>query len=294
MTRVPEPLVSVVLATYNGGAFLDEAIRSVLAQTYRNLELIVVDDGSTDGTAALMKSYAHDRRVRYLYQRNAGQPAADNRGILLARGALIAFIDSDDVWLSEKLAQQVPAFDDPAVGVAYSPSISINERGERVPMWPIPRFSGAVTERLFVQNFVPFSASIVRRECFERIGFFDTTLKQSYDYDLWLRMSTAYRFALCPEPAIYLRAWPGQMSNNFRVRYDAAIHVMKRFETTYPAALSVAAAREGWAHTFAGRAHFAWKYERSRWKAVVDYLRALRVQPLYVPALKGVVEALVR
>ena len=102
------PLVSAVMAVYNGERFVREAVDSVLGQAYRPLEVIVVDDGSTDGTAAVLQSMDG---VRYVHQPNAGQPAALNHGIRLAGGALLAFNDADDVWTPDKLNRQMAAFD---------------------------------------------------------------------------------------------------------------------------------------------------------------------------------------
>jgi glycosyltransferase involved in cell wall biosynthesis len=286
-------LVSVVLATYNSERFLAEAVRSILAQTYTNLELIVVDDGSTDGTRDLVDGFLADGRVKYVYQKNAGQPSADNAGIAQARGSFIAFNDADDVWMPDKLERQMPLFDHSRrVGVVYSPLLYIDEAGEPVSMWPMSRYGGRVTDQLFVTNFVSFSSAIVRRECFDTVGLFDEHLAQAYDYDLWLRISTEFEFALLDEPTVYYRVWPGQMSRNFRQRYDCAIRIMSRFQATYPGALTERAIREGWAHTFASRAHLKQKYERATWHAIADYARALRVNPAYVPAIKGIVRAL--
>jgi len=289
------PLVSVVLATYNGARFLEEAVRSVLDQTFTDLELIVVDDGSTDRTAELVERLSADPRLRYVYQVNGGQPNADNHGIRLSRGRFIAFIDADDVWLREKLERQLARFDaDERIGVVYCPTICIDENGREVESWSIQRHSGRVTDRLFVENFVPFSSSIVRRACFERLGGFDEELAQAYDYDLWLRLSTAYEFADCPEPMVRYRVWPGQMSKNFRVRFDCAVRIMQRFERAHRQALSIDAIREGWAHTHVARGYSIKWCERATWQAIREYARALKFDPLYLDAWRGIVMAVVR
>ncbi len=290
-----DDLVSVVLATYNTERFLAEAVRSVLGQTYGNLELIVVDDGSTDGTRELVEQFLGDPRVRYLYQPNAGQPAADNLGISHARGSFIAFIDADDVWMLDKLARQMPLFAASArVGVVFSSITHVDEDGQRLVAHQVPRYAGRVTDRLFVHNFVPFSSSVVRRECFDRIGTFDATLRGSYDYDLWLRASVDYDFALVEDSTVYYRVWPGQMSHRFRVFYDGGIRVMRRFQAANQRELSARAARNGWANTYAGRAYCIKKYEGATWQAMTDYGRALWANPMYMPAWKGLAETLVR
>jgi len=285
--------VSVVLATYNTARFLRAAIESVLEQTHRNLELIIVDDGSTDGTRDIVETFLADPRVRYFYQANAGQPAADNLGISKAAGPFIAFIDADDVWSVDKLEKQMPLFTGgERIGVVYSPIVRINEHSVRINAHYVPRYGGRITERLFVHNFVPFSTTVVRRECLDRVGVFDPTLRGSYDYDLWLRVSTEFDFALLPEATVYYREWPGQMSHRFRTFYECGIHVMRRFEASHTGILSASTRREAWASTYAGRAYCIRKYERTPMPALLDYARALCAHPAYVPAWKGIVETL--
>jgi len=288
-------LISVILATYNTERFVCQAVQSVLDQTYGNFEVIIVDDGSTDGTRALLEPYLRDPRVSYVYQPNAGQPAADNHGLALARGSLIAFIDADDAWVPDKLERQLPLFANPAVGVVYGPIIRIDENGRVVPAADATRHAGRITERLFVENFIPFTTTVVRRACFEKAGQFDVHLRTSYDYDLWLRISTDWEFAFVEQPAAYYRTWSGQMSHRrFRVFYECGMLIMRRFQAAHPQAISASASREAWAHTYTGRAYFVRKYERSMLGALGDYLRALSVHPFYFDAYKGIAETLLR
>ena len=290
-----EGLVSVVLATYNTERFLAEAIRSVLDQTYEHLELIVVDDGSTDGSRELIAQFLGDPRVRYFYQPNAGQPAADNLGIAQTRGSFVAFIDADDVWSVDKLQKQMALFGtSPKIGVVYTSIARIDATGGPVASGDVTRYDGRVTERLFVHNFVPFSSAVARRECFEQVGTFDTSLRTSYDYDLWLRVSVKYEFAVVPEAAVLYRVWPGQISRNHRILYDCGMRVMRRFQAANPGALSAEVIREAWASTYTSRAYCTWKFEGATWRAMADYGRALWVNPIYLPAWKGLAETLVR
>ena len=124
------PLVTIITPTYNRAAFLPQAIDGVLAQTYRNFELIVVDDGSTDSTQEMMEGYAEDPRVRYFYQPNQGQSVARNWGLEEARGEYICFLDSDNAWFPDKLEKSLNAFrENPDVDVIYGDYVEIDKAG---------------------------------------------------------------------------------------------------------------------------------------------------------------------
>jgi glycosyltransferase involved in cell wall biosynthesis len=128
-----KPLVSVVIASYNMAAYLPLTVKSVLDQVYRNIEVIIIDDGSTDGTKEAVRPYLDDPRVKYLFQENKGQAAAKNYGIRESRGEYVAFLDGDDMWVSEKLEQQMPLFlHSKDVGVVYSRVLYIDETGKEL------------------------------------------------------------------------------------------------------------------------------------------------------------------
>ncbi|MEI2420365.1 glycosyltransferase family A protein, partial [Arthrospira platensis SPKY2] len=114
-----------VIATYNMGAHVAQAVQSVLDETDIDLEVVVVDDGSTDDTQAVLEAFRNDSRVRLIVQENRGQPKAKNAGLLATRGRFVAFCDTDDYWLPGKLGRQLPLMDDPSVGVVYSPVLRL-------------------------------------------------------------------------------------------------------------------------------------------------------------------------
>lgn len=159
-TKEPAPRISVIVPVYNGERFLAEAIESILAQTYKNYEIIVVDDGSTDRTREIASAYP---QVIYLHQVNSGTAAARNRGILSARGELLAFLDADDVWVPGKLEWQMAAFEaDPCVEIVSghveqftSPGL---EQKYHVPTSPMPGYSA--------------NAILIKRSVIEEIGLF--------------------------------------------------------------------------------------------------------------------------
>jgi glycosyltransferase involved in cell wall biosynthesis len=198
------PLVSVILPAYNAEAFVARAIRSVLAQTYRPLELIVIDDGSTDGTRRVIDGFAPE--VTVLTQANAGPYAARNLGIAHARGPLIAFADADDAWLPDKLARQVPLFQQPEVGLVFGDAIHVTAPRDGAPRSALSCFlvstprRGAVADHFVWSNFVPTCTAVVRRECLEEVGRFPSTSRLSADYLTWFRIAARHAVDYVEEP----------------------------------------------------------------------------------------------
>ena len=198
------PRVSVVVPTYNRGWIVNEAIDSVLNQTFQQYELIVVDDGSTDDTKAILGEYGN--RIRVIHQANRGVSAARNRGIRAAKEPLIAFLDSDDVWLSDKLSVQVAFFDrHPDALVCQTEEIWIRN-GVRVnPGKRHRKRSGKIFEASLALCLVSPSAVMLRKDLFETIGLFDESLPACEDYDLWLRISVNHPIHLIDQPLIVKR-----------------------------------------------------------------------------------------
>lgn len=268
-------------------AFLPLAIRSALAQTHRNIEVLVIDDGSTDATAEAIAPFLADARVRCRKQTNGGQAVAKNRGIREAAGEYVAFLDADDLWTPDKLEAQIPLFAaSPAVGVVYSDFTCIDEKGNPLSKVPGKLHRGRVSGPLLIYNFVGFGTSVVKRECFERLGYFNEDLRMGIDYDLWLRFSTQYEFDYVDRPLLHYREWSGQMSRNWNARYLNGIEIMKSFLRDFPDAVDMRTANEAWAHTYAGFGYYM--RASSRWEALNLYLRALRFKPDYFPAWKGI------
>jgi len=287
-------LVSVVIATYNMGHYLPEAVRSVLAQSYLNVDVQIVDDGSTDDTPTIVRQWDAHPRVRLHRQSNAGQAHAKNQGIALSRGDFIAFLDADDVWLPEKLARQMPLFTGrPEVGVVYSGYERMDGEGRPLPKGPTRMHRGRVSGALLIENFVPFPSAVVRRERLERHGAFDETLGMGIDYDLWLRLSAHCQFDFIAEPTVRYRIWPGQMSKNYRQRYESGIRIMQRFLERNPGVVGDSVARRAWAHTYTGRGDSTLWQEKDRVAAFRDYVRALSFRPAYWPAWRSMLRSLV-
>jgi glycosyltransferase involved in cell wall biosynthesis len=224
------PRVSVVMANYNYARYLRAAIDSVLNQTLGDLELNIVDDGSTDGSREIIESYLHDTRVCFRPVEHFGQSCAKNAGIEMARGPLIAFLDADDIWAPQKLQKQVALFDrDPALGVVYSRRTLIDQNGTELPYRQPPFHRGDVLEQIFRDNFVCFSSAVVRRIVVEHVGMFDERSGLAIDYDLWLRAAAHYRFDYVDESLIQYRCGHGNISRRVGERLKTAMLMMRRF-----------------------------------------------------------------
>lgn len=290
-----EPLVSVVIATYNMGQYLPEAVRSVLDQNWRNLELIVVDDGSTDDTPDVMKSNENDCRVRYIKTHNQGQPRAKNLGLKEAAGNFIGFCDADDIWHPDKLKIQIPEFSDPSVGVVYSDVNYIDQIGKPViDKNQSRRFSGKVTNQLMIKNFIPFGTAIIRKDCVEKSGCFDNNLPMGIDWDLWLRYSLDWNFTYIPKKTYTYRIWPGQMSRNYRGRYENAIRILNKFLESHHDDIPDRIVARAWADMYTSRAMDVAKAEKSFYEPLRDILHGLKYDLLFYPGWKSLGKLIIR
>ena len=214
-----DPLVSVVIPTYNNARFVVEAVESVLAQTYDRYEVIAVDDGSTDDTLERLSRFGPP--VRTLSQENQGPPFARNTGIRAGTGELVAFLDSDDLWLPDKLERSVAALTaDPEAGVVYTNfRMHELETGLRYQV-PTYRMSGRMAQNLFREcRGVSTSTIVCRRECFDKVGLFDEELFRAQDWDLFIRLAEAFPFRFVPEVLTERRLHAASLSIRHRDLY---------------------------------------------------------------------------
>ncbi len=186
--------VTVVIPAFNEAQAIGQVIESVRATCSDFVqEIIVIDDGSTDGTRQIVAAYGD--RIKYIYQDNRGLAGARNTGILAAKGQYLAFLDADDVWLPDKLALEVKFLDThPSVGLVYSNYTYFGSRPspKRSGFESIPLPRGYALKELFMDNPISSSAVLIRKECFEKVGLFDESLRQCEDLDMWLRISTCF------------------------------------------------------------------------------------------------------
>lgn len=208
------PRLSVIIPTYNRSTLLVEAIRSVLAQSFTNFELIVIDDGSVDSTSQVVAAIK-DERLRYLWLPHRGISAALNNGLLHARGGYIARLDSDDLWLPNMLATLVSFLDShPEIGVAYGKGQAIDHQGRILTHTQgLPeRFPNDSLRSLLYEDCTCNIALVARRECFEKAGPYDETMLAHEDWDMWIRVARHYPFFFVDQLLAYIRWHDGNFT----------------------------------------------------------------------------------
>ena len=224
---------SIIIPTYNRLSFLKEAVESVLNQTYQDFELILVDDGSTDATKEFAAGLSN--RLKYIYQENSGASAARNHGISESQGEYITFLDSDDLWLENKLQVEIDFLKtNREAMVCYTDEIWIR-KGMRVnPKNKHRKYSGWIFEQCLPLCIVSPSSVLMKREFFESVGYFDETLPACEDYDLWLRASLKLPFHFIPQKLIMKRGGhTDQLSTQWgldRYRVQALLKLLKSGE----------------------------------------------------------------
>lgn len=202
------PLVSVLMPVYNGSEYLSKAIESVLAQSYRNFELIIVNDGSTDNSSAIIKDYLIDPRIRYIDQQNTGVAAARNAGISIASGELIALLDQDDIWLPDKLILQVMFMkENPDVGLVHTYARYINESSEFMDCREIGGdcYVGWCTDKLLMGNGLLALTVLMKSSLLKQCGGFTQSRAPADDWDLWLRISRLASFGFIADVCAHYR-----------------------------------------------------------------------------------------
>lgn len=219
-----EPInISVILPTHNRAALLPRAVDSVLAQTYREFELIIVDDASTDNTQAVLEAYRDDPRVRILRcETNLGGSGARNHGIAHARGAYIAFQDSDDFWMPHKLEAQLAVLKaKPEAGLCYCHALYYRAHKDDshprdcylLPSRDFDRLSGDMSGEVLKRNPASTQMILVRRAALERAGGFDQSFRRFQDWDLVIRLAQVTEFAFVHDPLVVVYETPGNISS---------------------------------------------------------------------------------
>ena len=288
--------VSVVIPTFNRAHLIEQALDSVLNQTFRDVEVIVVDDGSTDDTDAVLDRYAG--RLRVLHQDNQGPSAARNHGMATARGTYIALQDSDDLWVPDKLADQVRFLDaHPEVGFVFGDLRRFGAEGtvyeslfSRLPRFArLPRTAACPGWFVVGDDFYTYlleetpifgQTAVFRRAVLDQAGGFDESICLSEDWDLWLRMARVTRFAYTDRVVTLLRQHPGNLSGRLAERILGEIRVLEMVEQRDRQLNN--AQRELIAHAKAGK-HFDVGYERfsqNRFDEACDQFdRCLQLDP---------------
>lgn len=211
--RTAAPAVSVIIPTYNRADLIDDTVDSVAAQTFRDYEIIVVDDGSQDDTRTRLKRRTEP--LRYLWQTNQGVAEARNHALREVHSEFVAFLDSDDLWTPTFLEAAVGLLRrDPGLSLVYTRFISMDERGRPLPHHNKTPYGGDVTRPLFLSTFIHTSAVVARSHVIRDAGGFDGRLTHNEDYDLWLRLSLRHRFGLIPDALCRRRCHPDSLAHN--------------------------------------------------------------------------------
>jgi glycosyltransferase involved in cell wall biosynthesis len=281
MTPMPEaPQVSVVIPAYNAAWCVGRAIDSVLAQTFRDFELIVVDDGSTDGTAAVLAAYGD--KLRVVAQANGGMSNARNAGIRAASGRYLAFLDADDRWLPDKLARQVALLDArPELAFCAAVTELEDPEGRNVGEWRGSSVALAGISEVFANHAAVAggaSAVLARRHLVAKLGGFDENLAGAEDTDLWMRLAGRGGFACIPEPLVVVTRRPDSISGNRTNMRRGALAMTRKNRHLLPTNLRGAFWRRHYAGILCDYAKWAYRDgEISR--AVIDVLRAFAISP---------------
>lgn len=225
------PLVSVVIPAYNRATLIGETLESVYGQTYEPLEVIVVDDGSSDSLEAALSPYI-PRGLRLIrHEVNKGAPAARNTGIAAARGEFVAFLDSDDLWEPEKTARQVEKMLASTLDTAlvYSGIRKIDQDG-RFLGFKTPAKKGEIYLDLLAENWIgSTSTALVRASALAHVGGFDTTLRSRQDLDLWLRLAREFRIDFVDAPLVIYRVHTDRISSNVDSRIQGYESLLSKY-----------------------------------------------------------------
>lgn len=207
-------MVSIVITTYNRRSFLKEAVLSVLNQDYQDKEILVIDDGSTDGSFDEVRGFP----LRYVWKQNGGISSARNMGIRVSNGEFIAFLDVDDLWKKGKLTKQLESMIENKIDISYTDEIWIRN-GERLNQKDRHRkYSGFIFERCLPLCIISPSSVVIKRKVFDQVGLFDETLPVCEDYDMWLRITSRYPVLFIDKPFIIKR---GGHKDQLSTAYEA-------------------------------------------------------------------------
>lgn len=273
------PKVSVVIPAYNTASYLAEAIESVLHQTYQDFEILAIDDGSTDDTAKVASSYAP--RVKLIKKKNGGPASARNVGMQQAIGEYIAFLDSDDTWVQDKLAEQVELLErNQGIGLVYGEAQMFRQiEGRRQMGETIGHTQSPTLKSLLFGNFIPAQTVLFRRVCLERIGYMkeSVTLPVAEDFEFWLRFAKHYSLFGINRTLAYYRIHENNLlgsGQDIEKGLKYALAALLEFERQYPEVWTECAVeRELLFARMHIRAGFAWK-QRGAWGRCFSQYRA--------------------
>ena len=284
--------VSVVIPTFNRAALVERAVHSVLTQTYSDIEVLIVDDGSTDNTGAVLRSLAHeDSRIRYLHhERNQGAQPARNTGCLAANGEYIAFLDSGNEWLPDKLRLQMEVFKrgGDQLGVVYCGFRVLYPDQSYFDMWP--RYRGNVYQQALRQWLTDTSTLVVRRDILERVDYWDERIRAYQEWDMCIRLARVTKFEFVSELLVLYYRHPSQRISNDR--FLNALGHLDAIEAHRQEIQRVCGSKVLGEHYFKTSQQFV-EANCFDW-ASRTLLRCLRTNPLHLSAFRLLISSLLR
>jgi glycosyltransferase involved in cell wall biosynthesis len=238
MIRIADPMVSTIILSYNQSRFVLETLESVKAQTYKDTQLIIVDDCSSDDSVAAIERWLHENRIDCTFirhKKNEGICKSLNDALAVSRAKYVSMVASDDVWLPDKIEQQVEMMESQQdhVGILYSDAFQIDEQGRPLPEMfiaahrKLPEMpQGQILDQLLEGNFIPGMTTLIRRSCYDVVGLYDETLPWE-DWDMWLRLARHYSFLYSPAPSARYRRHEKSLSNSNRaVMFKGSIRIL--------------------------------------------------------------------
>ena len=232
------PLISIIIPVYNGEKTIQKTIESVLQQTFKDFEIILINDGSQDSTLDVINNIK-DERLRVFSYPNAGVSTSRNRGLALARGEFISFLDADDLWTPDKLETQLKALQNNSqAAVAYSWSDWIDESGQFLRSGGHITVNGKVFEHLLVRDFIESGSNpLIRRQALDEVGEFEPSVTPAEDWDMWLRLAARYHYTTVPKVQILYRIAANSVSSNVVKMEEGSLQVLERAYANAPASI---------------------------------------------------------
>jgi glycosyltransferase involved in cell wall biosynthesis len=290
---IENPTVSVVVAAYNHEKYVRTLLESILAQTFQDFEVVIIDDGSSDSTGDIIEEYArkYQDKIRFVRQENKGLVDTVNLAFRMSRGKYIAPVGSDDVWLPEKLAKQVQKFDeDPSLSLVYTDLNIIDEKGNVTSRYSrsVKPYWGQITNQFFVSNFISGIVVMYKRELFEKYGYWDPRYKIASDYEFSLRVSPYIKVGYIDEVLALYRVHKNSSSLGNEATGIEGLEVRKRFVASHPNLVGKNAVRLAYAKSYF-RIGEAYSIKNDRKSAIKYYANACCYNPLSLQGYAGLV-----
>jgi len=232
------PTISVIIPVYNGEKTIKQTVESVLNQTFKDFELLIINDGSQDATLEIIQAI-NDERIQVFSYQNSGVSASRNRALTKAKGEFISFIDADDLWTPNKLELQLKALqDNPQAAVAYSWSDWIDESGQFLRSGGHITVNGKAYEKLLLRDFIESGSNpLIRKQALDEVGYFEQSVTPAEDWDMWLRLAARYEFVTVEVPQILYRISPNSASFNIVKMEAGSLKVIERVFAQAPESL---------------------------------------------------------